>query len=193
MQIRNTTDSYGLIAVTLHWLIAILFLFSYVSMYAPEVLGLQSTGRGPSPGLAVHQAVGISIFVVAVIRVLWRWTSVHPAELPAPAWQQWAARAVHILLYLGMFLMPLTGYLGTRGATNLGIIQLPAFPNTTIFNTVLVGWLGMDWDSFEAPMDAFHHFVGGNLLWMLILLHIAAAIYHHLVMHDRTIARMVYS
>jgi cytochrome b561 len=193
MQIRNTADRYGLIAVSLHWLIATLFLFSYVSVFAPELLGFESGARrGPPPGLSVHQAVGISIFVFAVIRLAWRWANPQPQELPAPAWQHWAARAVHVLLYLGMFLMPLTGYLGTGGTTNLGLVQLPAFKNTALFQTVFVDGLGISWESFEPPLDAFHHFVGGNLLWVLILVHVAAAIYHHMVMRDRTIARMVY-
>jgi cytochrome b561 len=193
MQIRNTADGYGLVAVTLHWLIALLFLFSYVTIFAPELLGFESGAvRGPPAALSVHQAVGISIFVFAVIRLAWRFANTQPMEDPAPAWQHWAARAVHVLLYLGMFLMPLTGYLGTRGPTSFGLFQLPTFNSTAIYDTVVVGWMGMDWDSFEAPLDAFHHFVGGNLLWMLILLHVAAAIYHHMVMRDRTLMRMVY-
>jgi cytochrome b561 len=91
-----------------------------------------------------------------------------------------------------MILMPLTGYLGTGGPTNLWLFELPAFKNTTLFQTVFVDGLGIGWDSFEPPLDAFHHFIGGKFLWILILLHAGAAIYHHLVMRDRTLARMVY-
>lgn len=190
MHAWNDEDHYGVVAIILHWIIAGLFLISYTSVYLPEMLG--ETTRGPPPGLSIHQAVGISIFVFAVIRLGWRLANVPPREYPAPAWQLGVAKVVHILLYAGMLLMPLTGYLGTGGPTNLFIFELPAFRETTLFQTAVVGWMGMDWSSFEAPLDAFHHFVGGNLLWMLIVLHAGAAIYHHIVMHDRTLARMVY-
>ena len=91
-----------------------------------------------------------------------------------------------------MFLMPLTGYLGTGGATNLYFFSLPAFKDTAIFQAVFVNGLGISWESFEPPLDAFHHFVGGNVLWILIIMHVGAAIYHHLIMRDATLERMVY-
>lgn len=191
MRAWNSTDRYGAVAVTLHWLVATLFLISYASMYLPGLLG-ETTGRGPPPGLSVHQAVGITIFTFAVIRLAWRLLNVTPEELPAPAWQHHSATAVHILLYAGMILMPLTGYLGTGGPTDLWLFDLPAFKNTALFQTVFVDGLGIDWASFEPPLDAFHHFIGGKFLWILILLHAGAAIYHHLLMRDRTLARMVY-
>ena len=192
MQAWNSPERYGVVAVTLHWIIAALFLVSYSAVYLPEFFVDTTAHRGPPPGLSVHQAVGISIFAFAVLRLSWRLINVPPRELPAPAWQQAAAKTVHILLYLGMFLMPITGYLGTGGPTDLGLFELPAFRNTQLFQTVVVYGLGMTWDTFEAPLDAFHHFVGGNLLWILIVVHVGAALYHHAIMHDRTIARMVY-
>jgi cytochrome b561 len=191
MKAWNTHEHYGVVAITLHWIIAALFLVSYSAVYLPELF-IQSTERGPPPGLSVHQAVGISIFAFAILRLLWRFLNVIPDELSAPVWQKAAARTVHILLYLGMILMPITGYLGTGGPTNLYLFSLPAFRETAIFQTVVVDGLGMTWSSFEPPLDAFHHFVGGNLLWILILVHAGAALYHHLVMHDRTLARMAY-
>ncbi len=191
MQAWNTRDRYGAVAVGLHWIIAALFLVSYTAVYWSTLVG-RSAERGPPAGLSVHQAVGISIFVFAVLRIGWRLINVAPEELDAPAWQHVSARVMHILLYAAMLLMPLTGYLGTGGPTNLGLFQLPAFKDTTLFQTVFVNGLGIDWASFEPPLDAFHHFVGGNLLWVLILVHAGAAIYHHMVMRDRTLARMVY-
>jgi len=187
----NSPERYGMVAIILHWIIAALFLVSYAAVYLPEFLGDTARG-GPPPGLSIHQAVGISIFVFAMIRLGWRFLNIQPEELAAPAWQLQTAKIVHFLLYAAMFLMPLTGYLGTGGPTSLGLFQLPAFKETALFQTVFVEGFGIDWSTFEAPLDAFHHFVGGNLLWILILLHAGAAIYHHLVMRDRTMARMVY-
>lgn len=187
----NTPERYGTVAVTLHWLIAALFLASYAAVYLPRLF-IEQAQPGPPPGLSVHQAVGISIFAFAALRLGWRLINVQPHELDAPAWQHWSARLVHLLLYLFMFTMPITGYLGTGGPTNLGLFSLPAFRNTALFQTLVVDGLGMTWDSFEAPLDAFHHVIGGNILWMLIALHFAAGFYHQFVMHDRTLARMSY-
>jgi cytochrome b561 len=191
MRAWNTPERYGTVAIALHWIIAGLFLVSYSAVYLPEFF-VETTRRGPPPGLSVHQAVGISIFVFAALRLGWRFINVAPEELQAPDWQRWAAKTVHVLLYLGMFLMPITGYLGTGGPTNLYFFSLPAFKDTSLFQTVFVNGLGVSWDSFEKPLDAFHFFVGGNILWILIAMHVGAALYHHLIMYDRTLARMAY-
>ena len=84
----------------------------------PGAGGLGDAGRAPGPMqnilYNVHKNVGLIIFLLAVVRLGWRWG--HPVPyLPAdlPTWQATAARATHCLLYLLLFAMPLTGFLYT--------------------------------------------------------------------------------
>jgi cytochrome b561 len=64
MSIRNTSERYGAVAVSLHWLVAVLFFASYAAAYLPGFF-IEQSRSGPPPGLSIHQAVGVSIFMFA--------------------------------------------------------------------------------------------------------------------------------
>ena len=56
----------------------------------------------------------------------------------------------------------------------------------------MAGALGLTFEQIEEPIDFFHKEVrGARVAWMLIAIHVAAALYHHFVMRDRTLTRMV--
>lgn len=102
-------EKYGRTAQTLHWLMFLLIAGAFG-------VGLWMAGLpvGPQRFRAVpwHKAIGITIFALVFIRLLWRLT--HPApSLPAamPAWERHAAHASHWGLYLLMFAVPLSGWL----------------------------------------------------------------------------------
>nr|WP_283812591.1 cytochrome b/b6 domain-containing protein [Bradyrhizobium aeschynomenes] len=50
---------------------------------------------------------------------------------------------------------------------------------------------GVSWEAFEPPVDAIHHFVGKWIAWVVVGLHIAAALFHHLVRRDGVLTRML--
>lgn len=50
---------------------------------------------------------------------------------------------------------------------------------------------GITWDGFEAPVDVDHHFVGKWVAWVVVVLHVAAALFHHLVRKDQVLVRML--
>jgi cytochrome b561 len=116
----STTDAdshasprYTLIAIALHWLLAIGLIYQ---------LGLgvwmEDIPKSP-PGIRAewfnwHKSIGIVLGLLIVVRSIWR-LSHRPPELPTslPRWQTWTANANHALLYVCVVAMPLSGFLGS--------------------------------------------------------------------------------
>lgn len=169
---------YTRTAIALHWLMALLVI---------GLLGVGTwmTGLKPSPTkIAVytwHKWIGLTVLILTLVRLGWRLRHA-PPPLPTgtPAWQRRAAAASHALLYALLIAMPLTGWLQNSAA---------GFPLT---------WFGL----FKVPplvdrnKEAFafwqetHEWLAW-LLMALILLHIAAALKHHLIDRDEVLRRML--
>ncbi|GAB5451175.1 MAG: hypothetical protein Hals2KO_15030 [Halioglobus sp.] len=116
-----------------------------------------------------------------------------PNEVPGSRLEHLAARGAHIMLYAVMIILPLSGYLGTGGSSQLFFfIDIPRFADTQVFTTVVEGWMGLDWDQFEAPMDFVHKQGGAYVVWVLIAAHAGAALYHHFVRKDTVLKRMLW-
>src|SRR5258707_10050483 len=96
LQIGRANDGYGRVAIALHWLTAAL-------VVANLLLGLSMVDLPFSPRKLQwyiwHKWIGITVFLVASIRLGWR--AVHPAPPPVamPEWQRIAASVSHKLLY----------------------------------------------------------------------------------------------
>jgi cytochrome b561 len=148
--------------------------------------------EGLIPGLNYHKAIGFTILLPFVVRVVWRLINPEP-RLPAgmPAWQVRASRLSHSLLYFLIVAMPVSGYLGNFGGVDYGFFQVPPFARTA-----LAGWIfdtfgisGAEWDLF---FDTFHYrIVGPYIFPTLVLVHAGAAIYHHVVKKDAVLMRML--
>lgn len=191
MSLRSSRTAYGTIAKLLHWSIALLFLGSYSSVYFRHWFTEPKTPINWT-ALQLHLSFGITIAGFVFLRVLYRLWDVQPAEVPAPAWQQQAARLVHRLLYAFMIIMPVTGYLGTGVATDVfGLFTVPKFPDTALFATVVQGWMGLTFEEFEKPIDFIHKRSGAYVVWVLIAVHVAGALQHHVIRKDDTLRRML--
>src|SRR5580700_8738773 len=154
----------------LHWLIAVgilamLFIgVGMVSTVTPKFL----------PLVAIHKSLGIGILVLALIRLAVRLhygAPALPADLPAP--MKLAAQLSHYALYALMLGMPLLGWAMLSAAAYpvvvFGGIVLPAIlPQSDLLHT----WL---WDA---------HFYLAFAFFALILMHVAAALFHALIRRD---------
>ncbi len=142
--------------------------------------------------LQIHLAVGITIGALVLLRVIWRLTHTPPSlpSLPESGrqWQHRAAAIGHGLLYALMIAMPITGYLGTGAATEY--LGIPKVADTSLFNWLVVERLGLTFKEFEKPMDFIHKNAGAYLVWLLILGHAAAALYHQFQLRDGLMWRM---
>ena len=113
---------------------------------------------------------------------------------PGTKLEHLAARAGHYVLYMVMIIMPVTGYLGTGANTEyFFIFDIPKFESTWIFESLVANGMDITFKEFEKPIDFIHHIFGELLVWILILGHVLAALYHHFVKKDRTLQKMTVS
>ncbi|MCO1334974.1 cytochrome b [Microbulbifer sp. OS29] len=191
MSLKNQSDSYGSVAKWLHWLIALLFLGSYITVYSRQWFTEEETPENWIT-LQLHLSIGVTIGVLVILRIIWRLASPPPKLEPGPPLQHFAAHAGHLLLYIVMVITPLTGYMGTGTNTDyLFLFEIPKFESTRIFTSLVQDRLGISFEQFEKPVDFIHKEVLGEwLVWILILGHVMAALYHHYIRRDRTLIRM---
>ncbi len=187
----NTKDDYGRIARWLHWGTALLFLLAYCAVYYRHWFTEKQTAEN-LVALDLHLSAGISVAVIVILRIIWRLMNVQPTLEAGPRWQHTLAHLAHYVLYAIMILMPLSGYLGTGRATDwFFLFEIPMFKDTWLFDTLVWDYLGLTFKEFEKPIDFFHkEIMGAWLVWILIVGHAAAALYHHLHLKDRTLLKM---
>lgn len=170
------TPRYTGPAIAAHWVIAALILVAFP-------LGVYMHDLPLSPNklklYSYHKWIGITVLLLFVPRILWRITHRPPAPLPMPAWQHRIAEGTHHLLYLLMFLVPLSGWLmsSAKGFQTVyfGVLPIPDL-------------LSKNPDLGEA-LEEVHEWLGRIFLGA-VGLHVAAALKHHYVDRDGVLARM---
>lgn len=171
---RNTR--YTPLQITLHWLIAL-------GIVALLALGLYMTSLPPKLPLKsvlinLHKSLGLTVFLLVLIRIAARATRSAPPLPPMRPWQRAAAHTTQGLLYVGMVVMPLTGYLGSsfnRFGTRFWGIPLPKW-----------GW---DDPHLREIFFGIHQVVAWAMI-VLIAVHLLGALKHQLIDRDNLIARM---
>ncbi|OYO27602.1 cytochrome b [Janthinobacterium sp. PC23-8] len=202
MQISNTRTRFGAVAKLFHWSMALAFIGAYVAVYyviwfvnpetsiKPALFGVVPDAGRVIPLLNIHWILGVTIGVLVLPRLLWRLWSTEPDPLPGPALEHALARWAHRCLYLLMLIMPLTGYITTNHGADFGLFHLTPFKDTALWPALaaLTGW---SWTAVEDNAYLVHSFIGHWLAWVAVLLHVAAALYHHWVRRDATLSRML--
>jgi superoxide oxidase len=178
MNWRNSTERYGWLSIGLHWSMLLLLAAVYACIDLNELFPKGSATR---EGLKTwHYTLGLTVFALAWLRLAARVTGVVPPIAPEPpGWQQLSARIVHAVLYVLMIAMPLVGWLilSARGKPIPFFgLQLPA----------LVG----ESKALGRFFKEVHEFAG-TAGYFLIGLHAAAALFHHYVVRDNTLRRML--
>lgn len=195
MSARNTSTDFGSVAKTFHWVTAACIIIAYLSIYYVEwVLGGREARHPDRPMfMNIHWMAGLTVGAIILPRLWWKLTNVQPDPAPGRPIEHRLATLTHAALYAFLVAMPFTGYFGTGGpGTDFGLFHVPSFKNTAAF-AWLSGALHVSWEEFEVPLDVVHHFLGKWVIWIVVLGHVAAALYHHFVRHDRTLLRMTTS
>lgn len=189
MSLKNTPENYGTIAKWLHWLTALLFLGSYISVYYRQWFTEKETPENWT-ALQLHLSIGITIAVIVILRIIWKMMNKSPQPEPGKKWEHLAAKTGHLALYAVMIIMPVTGYLGTGVDTEyFFLFDITGIKDTALYASVIGD--SMTFKEFEKPIDFIHKDIMGSLVvWLLILGHAAAAMYHHHVRKDRTLKKM---
>ncbi len=173
MTLMDAENRYGTVSRTVHWLMAVLLLALLASDVWVEALE-QTLPEASLKGW--HQSLGLTVFGLVIFRGLWRW--LNRSRLSPPAHWATMARLGHLALYALMILMPLSGL-----ATSLGEGDPVTFLGWTVFGGgPEVAWLE---DSGEET-----HEILANLLWLMIGVHVTAALAHQYLLRDRLMKRM---
>lgn len=142
--------------------------------------------------MQLHLSFGVTIAAFVLLRVIWRVMNRAPDELGKTQFERTAARSVHWVLYAIMIVMPITGYMGTGVATEYFFtVEIPKFSDTALYNAVVTETLQLTWEEFEPPVDFVHKQSGAYFVWVLILVHAGAALYHHFGRKDNVLRRML--
>ena len=178
MAARNTPERWGWVARTLHWLTAI-------AVIGLIVVGLWMDEMRTSPEkvkiFALHKSVGITVLALLVVRLLWRLVDKRPPYPPRmPGWQRVASEISHGLLYLMLFIQPLSGWL-YNSASNFPLRWFNLF--------TLPALSGPDRELKRLAHDI--HETGWIIIAVLLSIHVAAALKHHFIDRDITLARML--
>lgn len=178
MQITNSNDRYGFVAMLLHWLMALLVIgLLCVGLYMADLpIGLQKLQL-----YGLHKEFGLLVLFLVIFRLSWRFININPLlPLSIPVWQRFAAHAVQWALLGFMIAMPITGWLLTSAA---GLA--PSFFGLFVLPTLI------------APNDDLRHLFAEIHKWIAygliatICAHVGAALKHHYIDKDDVLRRML--
>jgi cytochrome b561 len=177
--IRNTSSSWGSISRWFHWILGV------------TVIGMLAYGwwMNHIPARAdrlfyrsIHADIGYVVLLLMVVHLLWRIINPKPA-LPSdtPRWQRISAQISHWALYIVTIMVAMLGWAHSGAhkpdyADWFGLFRVPQITSPD-----------------KAAADAYEerHIFFAYVLLALIVIHVAAALWHHFVKRDRVTARMV--
>ncbi|OSP54929.1 cytochrome b/b6 domain-containing protein [Pseudoruegeria sp. SK021] len=181
---RNTPRSYGAVTKTFHWLTALLILTELPLGLIANDMAYDTSNALALKGtlFSLHKTIGITIFAVALLRILWAITQPKPVLLhPDRRIESWLAETVHWLLYISLVIVPLSGWISHAASAGFAPIWWPFGQGLPL-----------------VPQDpTLSHFFGGlhevftKVLAASVVLHIIGALKHHVIDRDLTLTRML--
>jgi cytochrome b561 len=167
------------VSIALHWLTVLLIVAQYGSLWLHEAAHHASNFALAT--LSVHRSMGMVTWLVAILRLVWRrhFADVPPFPQSMPKLQRVIAKTNEYGLYFLLLVQPITG---------LARVVLRGQPFELLFWHV---------PALVEPNPALRglfaqaHEIGGNALLLLIGLHAGAALFHHLVLRDGVLERML--
>jgi cytochrome b561 len=176
-ELHNEPCRYGTVTRSFHWSMAALVIGTLV---IAELRGY--TPRGSALRQLVsstHYQIGVGLFILVWLRLAWRLRQAQPGITPPiPRWQRRLSDGVEWSFYALLILLPILGVLAQQTEGHAVVFLGMALPVLAAKN-----------DALQHRIENVHVFLGNVLLW-LVLLHIAAALYHALIRRDDTLARM---
>lgn len=179
MQVRNTANRFGIVAISIHWLVAIAVFGLFGLGYWMVGLSYYDDWYRTAPD--IHRSIGILLMMVMVLRVAWRLVNPVPRQLPSHSrFEVSAAHGAHLLLYVLIFVAMISGYLiSTADGSSISVFDWFEVPSVT-------GRV----KGMEDTAGLVHYWV----TWAVVVLaglHGLAAIKHHVIDRDDTLRRML--
>jgi cytochrome b561 len=174
---KNTDNTYGVVAKSFHWLLFVMLSFSIV---AGNFLASMPKGAEKLEAAGMHKSFGAVILMLVMLRLVWRLINDTP-RLPdgTTAGEAFVAKAMHWGLYLLMFAQPLSGIMMSQAAgfpvSFFGLFEFPVFldKNPELAKTFL----------------SIH-----GTVWIILVIavigHAGAALHHHFIRKDNVLKQM---
>lgn len=178
MNTPNSTDRYNVLSITLHWVMVLLLIAVYTFINLADVFPKGSDARNLMK--TWHFMLGLSVLALVLVRIVVNLLNTAPRIVPnPPVWQTKLAKAMHFALYALMLGLPIAGWLMLSASGK----PIPFFglqlPSLLTENKNLA-------DNIKELHEA-----GGTIGYFLIGLHALAGLYHHYVVKDNTMLRML--
>ena len=185
---RTNQIRYNGVAMTLHWLIAALIIANILIAWYFNTLN----GAAKIPPVQVHKSIGITVLLLSVLRLVWRFVAPPPA-LPGSVvgWERMAAGTTYVLFYVIMIGMPLTGWALSSASPLIMVYPIKLYG---VIPWPAIGYLThLPHDQQKSAHTAFVtlHGLGAKLAYALIVLHVLAATRHWLILRDGVVGRMI--
>jgi len=174
----TSNSRYGAVAQLFHWATVLLVGAAYLLSPGGQEQRIYSAAMETTR--AWHESMGLILFALVLLRVLWRLSTVTPEPAPMPAWMRTAAAAAHWGLYALLFAIPGTAIAGA---------WLEAHP-LTVLGIGDIGPMLAPAHDFGTSLAYIHTILGNLILW-LAGAHAAAALFHHYVLRDGTLRSML--
>lgn len=181
---QNDSYQYDKLSKAFHWITAAVVIAAFV--LGPGDFGsVIDSGVDPATrmDIAWHESLGITVFVLTFLRLLWLALRPKPPQHQMSTWMHGISRLVHFVLWTLLLSLPMTALLalGTEGnpLTLLGGIRINELP---LLHSSTLGGLA-DWGEV-------HKFLGDAIIW-LAGAHALAALFHHVKMKDKMLTSML--
>lgn len=179
MNWKNTTDRYGPLSIGMHWLMLLVMIGVYAVINLHDLAPKGSALRADLK--TWHFLLGLSVLVLVVVRLATRlFSGTTPRIVPEiPRWQHRMSALIHGALYLFMIGMLVLGWF---------VVSAGSDP-ILFFGMPLPALVGQDKALYKSLKEI--HETIGTVGYYLIGAHAAAALFHHYVMRDNTMLRML--
>lgn len=185
---KTALGKYSGLAIFLHWVVALLIAINLVLVWTVDYLPDAMT----RPIIDTHKSIGITVLGLALLRLLWRFSH-RPPPLPLvySQWERIASKIAHILLYVLILCLPLSGWMHDS-AWKDG----PTHP-VRLFGLVPWPRIGLIMDQEPATKEMLHdvffkiHSALAYALYLLLALHIGAALKHQFWEKQPELERML--
>jgi cytochrome b561 len=178
MTMLNNRYRYGAVAQAFHWLTAVLVIAAYALSPGGSEVQVYSLARDFTR--QAHETLGLAVGVLTLLRLAWQTLNATPEDPPMPAVMRYAAKIVHIALYVLLLAVPLTAIVGA---------WLEGHPVTLLMIGDIAPPLRLA-HGVGQTIATIHTYLGDAIVW-LAGLHAAAGLFHHFFLHDHVLRSML--
>lgn len=179
---------YTKTAIILHWLVAVLMVINVALVLTVDLF----PDNLVRPFINTHKSIGITVLGLGLLRLLWRFSH-RPPPLPVeyPAWERKTAHLAHWALYALILMLPLSGWMHDSAWKDAASHPMSLY--------YLVPWprIGLITNLDPVIKEQMHDLFGlihkslGYVLYVLVAIHVGAALKHQFIDRHRELQRML--